>query len=163
MTGRLEVCDTNVAVVANGDAPHADDECRLVCIDRLERIKREGRLALDSLGLILNEYLDQRPFGWPRGPGDHLFIWAATHQAVPAACTGVDVTAVAGPRAFAEFPDDPALAGFDRSDHVFVAVARASPEAPPVLNAVDTDWRDFQAELAAHGVSVDFLCPGAMT
>lgn len=92
MTSQLEVCDTNVALVANGDAPQADDRCRMICVERLERIRREGQLALDNLGLILNEYVNQRPFGWPRGFGDLFFIWAVTQQANPAACRIVAVT-----------------------------------------------------------------------
>lgn len=139
MTSQLEVCDTNVALVANGDAPQADDRCRMICVERLERIRREGQLALDNRGLILNEYVNQRPFGWPRGFGDLFFIWAVTQQANPAACRIVAVTPIPDRRQFAEFPNDPALAGFDLSDRVFVAVARASGEAPPILNAVDTD------------------------
>ncbi|MBC6473672.1 MAG: hypothetical protein GDA48_13345 [Hormoscilla sp. GM102CHS1] len=60
---------------------------------------------------------------------------------------------------FQEFPQDPALADFDLSDRKFVALALAYPEKPPILNAVDSDWRNFHDRLSTHGVRVEFLCP----
>jgi len=53
----------------------------------------------------------------------------------------------------------PALAGFDRSDRKFVAMALASGSTPDVLNAVDSDWADYFAALARNGVKLKFLCP----
>ena len=157
------VCDTNVALVANGDAPQASEPCKLECIRQLEQIMRDGRLVLDSVGLILNQYLAQRPFGWPRGIGDWFFIWAVTHQADPHFCSIVDVTPTDKPRRFVEFPEDEELTGFDPDDRIFVAVAIASGTRPPVLNAADTDWWEHRAALSRHGVEVRFLCPELMT
>jgi len=124
---------------------------------------RQGRLLLDNRGLILQEYTDQGPYGWPRSVGDQFIIWAVTHQGDPSACTLVAITEAVGSRQFEEFPEDPALAGFDPSDHKFVAVALASGEPAPVLNATDTDWRDYAEPLGKHGVQVRFLCPDLMT
>jgi hypothetical protein len=59
---------------------------------------------------------------------------------------------------FQEFPDDPALADFDRTDRKFVAVCVAHPQHPPILNATDRDWWDFRDALSVHGVLVRFLC-----
>jgi hypothetical protein len=64
-----------------------------------------------------------------------------------------------GWRRFAEFPDDDALRGFDVSDQKFVAVALASNEHPPILNAVDSDWWNYGPALARHDVVVENLCP----
>ena len=61
-----------------------------------------------------------------------------------------------------EFPDDPALTGFDSSDRKFVAVAVASEIQPALLNATDTDWWEYRVELERHGVNVHFLCPELM-
>jgi hypothetical protein len=75
-------------------------------------------------------------------------------------CERVLLTPSADPaRGFEEFPADPALRGFDRSDRKFVAVALASNLSPKVLNAVDSDWWNFQEPLRRHGVKVTFLCP----
>jgi hypothetical protein len=61
-----------------------------------------------------------------------------------------------------EFPDDPELVRFDRSDRKFVAVALASRLDPSVLNATDTDWWHYRECLKRHGVRVVFLCSGLM-
>lgn len=61
-----------------------------------------------------------------------------------------------------DFPDDEMLAGFDRDDRKFVAVAIASGESPPILNASDTDWHDHRQALSRHGVAVEFVCPELM-
>ena len=45
---------------------------------------------------------------------------------------------------FVEFPLDTELAGFDRSDRKFVAVALVSGSAPDgFMNAVDSDWAEL--------------------
>ena len=62
-------------------------------------------------------------------------------------------------REFEEFPLDPDLEGFDRSDHKFVGVALASTQSPTVLNAVDSDWWQYRKALRRNGVKVKFLCP----
>ena len=65
-------------------------------------------------------------------------------------------------RGFAEFPADEQLAKFDPSDRKFVAVALAADDAPPILNASDTDWWLARDALGAHGLTVKFLCPELM-
>jgi hypothetical protein len=63
---------------------------------------------------------------------------------------------------FEEFPTDPHLIGFDRSDRKFVAVTVASRLHPAILNATDTDWWCFRKTLERHGVPIVFLCPELM-
>ena len=65
-------------------------------------------------------------------------------------------------RVFEEFPESDALNNFDRNDRKFVAVAVASGERPPILNASDRDWWDDRLSLERCGVRVDFLCPDLM-
>ena len=63
-------------------------------------------------------------------------------------------------RVFEEFPGDPNLKDFDRSDRKFVAVACASRAKPaPVWNAVDSDWWVFERVFGRHGVTIDHVCP----
>lgn len=151
------VVDTNVPVVANGDHPQAREPCVQACVLALRDIATHGMLVLDDKGCILGEYRDNlRSSGQP-GPGDAFFKWAWDNQGQPERCEPVPITPVNG--TFREFPDDPALARFHPDDRKFVAVALASQHGPEVLNAVDSDWWQFQDALRANGVNVHFLCP----
>lgn len=157
------VIDTNVPKTANGDATaQASPTCVRVCVAAISRIQHGEILVLDGNWRILNEYKGQlRASGQP-GVGDAFLKWVLTNQANPQRCALVWLTAIDAPRLFAEFPDDPALVAFDPSDHKFVAVALSHPAHPSILNATDTDWWHFRNQLAAHGVTIDFLCPDAM-
>jgi hypothetical protein len=154
------VVDTNVLVVANGAHPPAPDGCMSACVDALERA-RAGVVLIDAAGHILGEYARHASHAGQPGVGDRFFKWLWDRQAMPAHCVQVPIT---GDEAsgFREFPDDPALAGFDRSDRKFVAVALASGRRPAVLNASDTDWCLFDAVLTRHGLNVTHLCPQLM-
>lgn len=150
--------DTNVAVVANGKSVQADLHCVRACMAAITRIRSEWCLLLDLGGQIVAEYRQNlRPVGQP-GVGDAFFKWLWDHQGHAEHCRTVAITPDPN-RGFVEFPPDPDLASFDPSDRKFVAVALASQEAPAILNAVDTDWRDHHAALARAGVRVMFCCP----
>ena len=155
--------DTNVAVVANGRTPQAGIQCVETCVTTLIEIRDHHRLLVDEQGLILDEYRRHlSPSGQP-GPGDAFFKWLWDNQGHLDHCRQVSITPMrAGSRSFNEFPDDPDLARFDREDRKFVAVAVASEEWPPILNASDTDWWDHWAALKRHGVEIRFLCPELM-
>ncbi len=140
-------------------APQASQDCVISCVRQLEGIKATGRIVLDDGYLILSEYRARlRSEGEP-GEGDAFLKWVLTNQANPQRCDQVHINPTEDGSNFAEFPNDPALTGFDRSDRVFVAVARAHPDSPPILNAVDTNWWLFRAALERNGVHVEFLCP----
>jgi hypothetical protein len=155
--------DTNVAVVANGRTPQAGDHCVGTCIAELLEMREQHRVLLDERGLILEEYRRHlSPSGQP-GPGDAFFKWLWNNQANLEHCRQVPITrADDGDRGFEEFPDDPDLARFDREDRKFVAVAVASGEPAPILNASDTDWWNHREALSRHGVEIRFLCPDLM-
>ncbi len=158
------VVDTNVALTANGDAEHADSKCALRCLQELKATRNERKVLLDDAGLILQEYLKQRPHGFPRGAGDAFLVWVNDNQANSVHVRVVPVTPLDGdPRGFAEFPDDAELVAFDQDDRKFVAVALASGNSPPILNATDTDWWIHRSALVRNGVRVEFLCPHLMT
>lgn len=155
------VMDTNVAIVANGKADQASLDCVQTCSERLEKIQKEERLLLDETGCILEEYRRHlNPSGQP-GLGDKFFKWLWNNQGNPDMCRFVPVTPDPA-RVFEEFPESAALNNFDRDDWKFVAVAVASGEGPPILNASDTDWRDHRLSLECCGVRVEFLCPELM-
>ena len=156
------VMDTNVAVVANAKTPQAGLDCVSACISTLIEARDRHRVLLDDQGMILEEYRRRlSPSGQP-GPGDAFFKWLWDNHWNADHCRHVPVTPVPGQRSFEEFPDDPDLATFDRSDRKFVAVALASGEQPPILNASDTDWWNHRQALSRHGVEVRFLCPELM-
>jgi hypothetical protein len=154
------VADTNVLVVANLRTPQAGPDCVLACVDALERTQKKGRLVLDEAMLIFQEYQQYCSFKGQPGVGDAFFKWVHDNRYNDEHCERVDLTLSSDrSRDFEEFPADPDLAGFDRSDRKFVAVALASALRPTVLNAVDSDWWNHQAALKRNGVKLKFLCP----
>ena len=59
---------------------------------------------------------------------------------------------------YAEFPKSTDLLKFDRSDRKFVALAKAHPANPPIVNGSDTDWWEFKDILTREGIQIVFLC-----
>jgi len=160
---RAFVVDVNVAVVANGRKTHADFNCILACVNVLEKLYKHGMIVIDDGMLILNEYMSRLKMEGQPGMGDAFMKWVWENQAVIQRCERVKLT-VRGddPQDILEFPDDPELDGFDRSDRKYVAVALASEKNPLILNAVDTDWWHYREVLMQKGVRIDFLCPQHM-
>jgi len=154
------VVDTNVPIGANGKG-HADPACVIACIDALSMICSEGVIVLDDAMRILKEYMDNLSMGGEPGAGDAFMKWVWNVQADGNRCEQVSLTPRYdnGAENFAEFPDDPALADFDRSDRKFVAVALTSLRVPAVLNALDSDWAKSYDALARNGLTIRFLCP----
>jgi hypothetical protein len=157
------IIDTNVPIVANGDASQTSPECALVCIQRLQEIMSNGQLVLDRQWQIVGEYMRRLCSSGQPGIGDAFLKWVLINRANPQRCELVDITPVdpndPNETDFKEFPTgDPALEDFDPADRKFVAVACAHPEHPPVFQAADYKWWRFCEALAAHGVRVEFLC-----
>lgn len=152
------IVDTNVAVVANGQSSQASPNCVDTCINRVERIIRgEEELVLDNRWIILSEYMrNLRSSGEP-GAGDRLLLWLLRNKDTQ--CALVSITPIDGSEnEFEEFPDDPALDGFDPADREFIAVACAHLERPPILQAVDSKWLNFHNAFRQNGVTVEFIC-----
>lgn len=159
MTRPQAIVDTNVAVCANRKAPQASERCVLACIDRLDALRREGIAVLDAGGAMLEEYQRNLSFQGQPGVGDAFFLWLFTNKENRHRVRQVSITPHAT-RGYTEFPDDPALAAFDRNDRKFVAVAIAASKRrrPPILNATDSDYAAFRQALARHQVDVEELC-----
>ncbi len=153
------VVDTNVAVVANQDAPQASPACVLACVQRLHQIMTDHeKLVIDNHWLIIAEYrANLRSSGQP-GVGDAFLKWVLTNWANVDRCDTVTITPDGANSSFLEFPNDAGLLSFDLSDRKFVTVALAHPQRPPILQAVDSKWWRFQDDLHRNGVTVDFLC-----
>lgn len=158
------VVDTNVLTTANGRDTHAPPECIRACIHALVAIQHGILIVIDDGWRILREYQRNASSSGQPGVGDAFLLWLLRNQANPSRCQRVSLTTRRGTEeAFDEFPDDPDLEGFDRSDRKFVAAARASTRMPSVLNATDTDWHHYRETLARHGVQINFLCPNLMS
>ena len=154
------VVDTNVPKVANGFSEQASEDCVEICVERLEQITAgEMKLALDDQRRIIDEYRRQlNPSGQP-GFGDAFLKWVEINWTNPERCDRISLTPVDGPKInFEEFPDDSELETFDDDDRKFIAVAWAHPEKPPILQAVDSKWRDFLDALQRNRVTVEYIC-----
>lgn len=158
------VIDTNVLIVANRKSQHVSVDCVSNCIKALERAQKEQVIVLDSGMRIIKEYQSHSRWKGQPGIGDAFFKWLFYNLCNPLRCKQVDITPQKNDADdFEEFPTDPDLIRFDRSDRKFVAVAVASRVNPTILNATDTDWWCFRKILKRHQVSVVFLCPELMT
>jgi hypothetical protein len=157
----LVVMDTNVAMVASELAEQASPDCIVACIDKLLDIQRAGTLLIDDSQLIILEYVKALGFAGRPGVGRAFAKWAFDHQSNDAIVRQVHITPRrdGGWRRFEEFPHLESLRRFDADDQVFAAVAIASGEDPPILNAVDSDWWNYRTQLAEAGIRVEFLCP----
>jgi len=154
------VIDTNVLVAANNKSEQAGPDCILACVAALEKAKSRKLVLVDSGMRIFEEYRRYACLSGRPGLGDAFCKWLWNNQANPLHCEQVQITPKANdPQDFEEFPDDTDLAGFDRADRKFVAVALASGKQPTILNATDSDWWDFKGPLEANGLRIKFLCP----
>ena len=157
----IVVVDTNVAVVANRRET-ASSGCVVACVNEMLAITAdEKRVAIDLEGLIIREYMKNLSLGGQPGVGDAFMKWLHQNQAVIERCEKVAITRPGSGEGvdFPAFPADEALAGLDPSDRKFIAVSRAHPEAPPVLEATDSKWWGWREALHRNGVTVHFLCP----
>lgn len=151
------VVDTNVILVANGQHPDVSADCVARCRHWLQALMATARIAVDEGFEIVREYEHKTHASDGTGVGDAFLRWVLHELDNPARCDQVTIVPDAA-RGYVGFPDDPDLAHFDASDRKFVAVARAHPEAPTILQAADCKWLDWQPALARHGVPVRFLC-----
>jgi hypothetical protein len=151
------VVDTNVIAVANLLATHATPQCVLRCVERLTKISRGERIALDTNDEILNEYFRKASRAGQPGAGDAFAKWVFDNQWNVTHCDLIEITPLSD-GSYREFPTDPRLARFDLNDRKFVAVSIVHSERPPILNAVDSDWDEFLRPLAESGVVVHGLC-----
>jgi hypothetical protein len=160
------VIDTNVGVVANGrDCPQADVACRLACIEKLKECveilndKKQGYVVIDSGGEILGEYVKHFFRKGQPGVGD-MFFKLLTERQFSVNCERVEINKDEN-WGYEEFPHNDDLRDFHHDDRKFVAVAVQSQHSPVILNAIDSDWRDYEDALNKY-VSIEQLCPSCL-
>ena len=149
----MVVVDTNVVVVANGDAD-VDPACEMACVDRLEHAMKNGVVAVDDGGRIFEEYRTRFSFAGGPGLGDVFFKYVHDQQHRGTRVRRFQITPSAdASRGFEELPQNT----FDASDRKFLAVAVVANAV--VINATDSDWAQARDLLRELGVDVEELCP----
>lgn len=154
----IAVIDTNVLLVANGSHDDVSDACQKTCIERLLAQQKSGVTVIDDGFRILSEYQNKTHPNQPKGVGDAFLKWLLQNQGNTSRVHKVAITATAE-NEFTEFPDAELQARFDAPDRVFVAVAHAHTDKPPIWQAADCKWLDWWPALATQGVNVEFVCP----
>ena len=162
MDRQYYVVDTNVCVVANFN--HENISCIRECVKALIKIKDSGRLVLDANGCILKEYRNNKSDD-PQDIGNHFIMWAHDNQYNLDYCERVELSSTdPACNEFFQFPGDPRLKKFDRSDRKFLAVAAASTNNPTIINATDSrSWWKYRHVLSSLGYNVCHLCPHLMS
>lgn len=148
------VVDTNVAKVANCDEDtDVDDVCKFTCVERLEWLVKQGVVAVDETGLVLEEYSNHLSWSGAPGVGDAFFRYLFDNQYKDERIKRITVTPADDKRGFEELPENT----LDRSDRKFLAVAVVGKAV--ILNATDSDWGEQQKLTKKLEVKVDELCP----
>lgn len=149
------IIDTNIMVIANRQNRDVAVSCMDACVKFLIRAQASSTVLMDSGDEIRAEYTRALRVGTPPQLGAQFLIHIYREQWNSQFVRHVELEkSVEGE--FADFPNAPEIAGFDRSDRKFAALARRT--GTPVSNAVDSDWIDYRDHLDAHGISVDFIC-----
>ena len=155
------VIDTNVLLVADGQAGQMSATCKAECVNRLEQIKTTDQVVLDRQRLILTEYSNKLNLSKrPPSAGTAFLKWLMVNQCHPQHSSTIDLTPLDKLQThFAEFPPDHALEdAFDPSDRKFVSAAYAHPDKPPILESADSKWLGWEAALQVHGIRLEVLC-----
>ena len=159
------IIDTNVIVIANGEAEHASWECVEHCQNQLKQIINQSvRTVVDDKWRIFNEYKRNANIAKQKGIGDVFVKRLLQNWNNPNICTMLKITSLTGNGTdFEEYPnDDEALKDFHKNDRKFIAVALAykkeSGQTATILLAIDRGWKDYLSTLAEYGVPVDILC-----
>jgi hypothetical protein len=153
------IVEVNVGIAANGRGTHVSPACQKACIDMLLLLCDRGGFAMDENGLIFEEYKGYLNFEGEPGVGDIFFKWVNDVQWDETMCRRESITPHAD-RSFEEFPEDKALAKFDKADRKYAALAKKCGNGAAIYNATDSDWKHFEAAFLANGVNVVNLCPG---
>ncbi|MEI8374400.1 MAG: hypothetical protein WCJ35_16370 [Planctomycetota bacterium] len=154
------VIDTNVLLVADGQAEQMSPQCRAACVNRLEKVQSDEQVVLDRSWLILGEYGNRLDANRQPTPGSAFLKWLLQRKMMPQHVCFVTITAMNEEKTiFTEFPSDAVLLeDFDPADRKFVAVANAHGEKPPILQSADCKWLGWESRLASHGIRLEVLC-----
>lgn len=143
------VVDTNVWLVAETDAD-VDTACHLEALKFLYYLDDSKTcIAVDDQHLIFGEYF--RLLSQQSAPFDLLTRLIRQERVLTRKIDVYEGVAV--------LPDALERIVHDRNDRKFVAVTLAFSTPPPIVNATDSDWADWERALQDHGIEVLQLCP----
>ena len=151
------VVDTNVILVANQQHENVSGNCVCSCISILTNLMKNGKVFIDNSFEIIQEYQKKTQPNTGNRPGDIFVKWVLQNKANIGRCEQVALVPH-HQRVWDSFPTDKKLANFDKADRKFVAVSNACSAKPPILQAADTRWLKWSADLKRHGIEVTFLC-----
>jgi hypothetical protein len=143
------VVDANVPIVANGLDTHAGIELQFAAAAFLSDVMKTGIVLEDNQDGALSEYKAHLSASGKPGVGDYFFFWFMRHRwaqglveriAIPDGTTPTD-----------HVPAE--LTGFDPDDHKWIATYLLG-RGDFIVNAVDSDYGEWRAELAKGGVAV---------
>lgn len=151
----MKVVETNIAIAANGKSDHASLTCQLACIEFLDNLIRgTEKIAIDDIGLILEEYAKHLSYSGQPEVGDAFFKHLNDLQYNGTKVHRTTVTPNRDNRTgFNELPQNK----MDPSDRKFLAVAHVS--GATIVNALDNDWHENKHEIEELGIVVLQLCP----
>ena len=155
------VIDENVLVNAMKEAPdeNTTDVCIRQCAKTLLDV-RKGIVVLDDTNIIYRKYRSHfRETPTKKTP--EFLVWLLSVQHMPKYCERVKVTPLES--SFEEVPLELRTPNaenkvFDLDDHIWLAAAKASKNNPTILNATDSDWKDWGQKLKEHGFDVRSIC-----
>lgn len=160
----LAVVDENLLIVANdltrrsrGVAvccPEANDECRLNAVNELTRLVRMGGVILDIDDIFFTKYRSCSSMAGQPGVGDAFLKVVFERGYDPNWATRVLI--VEGE--LYRLPEIILSSGFDRDDLCWLSAAYNSPQPSEVLNAVDSDYREWAEVISDAGISVREIC-----
>jgi hypothetical protein len=159
------VIDTNVLMVANENFPpeQVSEDDVISCIGRLEAIQNgsaKERVVLDDGDRLLDEYNHTLNSSQQPSTGHAFLQWLFRAGWDPTFCDRVEINCEnESEQVFTEFPEHAGLANFDVADRKFVATANAHTSKPPILQAVDAKWKNWEPALNECGIRIEWLCP----
>ncbi len=154
------VIDTNVIAVSNNLHDGADMACILSCINFLTITGRSAPIVIDAGMEILGEYMRYASHRGQPGVGDAFFKYLWENQANPSKCMTVHITPSGlDDVLYEELLPHHSLSGMDRMDQKFLAVAIKTGPEVFIVNATDSDWRQFEHAIREVGVGIRQLCP----
>jgi len=152
------IVDTNVPLVAQGEAEQMSLNCQKECALFLEELfNGHIKLVIDSDYHLIGEYSNKMTKGSQAQYGNRFLKWILSNQANHSKIKTVDIHAV-DQYNFEEVPQSLVDLGFDNSDRKFVAVAIANNNQAKIAQSADSKWIGWEEALKKEGIHVHFLC-----
>lgn len=156
------IIDTNVPKKASNLAPVdvLDQKCSCACLTFIQEIMESNDLViLDGGGEILKEYKNNFFTDGQDTVATIFMRWVLRNLSLRAG-SRVELHPITklADGVYEEYPSAHELVDFDPSDKKFIALSRAHPDHPPVVEGSDSLWWGFRNAIEDEGVHIIFLC-----